>query len=401
MRLYRHQREIIENAPKKHLLAWGTGTGKSLACIKLSELYGIHNVLVICPKSIKEQWRSEIRKFAYEHRLFTVKTKEEFKRDWKDLTKFRKIIIDEAHHFSGYKSQLHKTLIKYININKPEQIYLATATPYLSTIWNIYSLGKILGFDWKWHKWRRYFFHEVQMGRRTIPQEKRQIDGVPMEKIVADIINNKLGGSVKLEDCIDVPKQTFLTEKFDLTKEQLNGMESIEDVNHIVYWTKCHQIGGGTLKSDGYIEDQFFQCEKLNRVLELCKENKKLVIVCRYNNELDLLESKIKNKKVIKINGQTKDRSSAVVEADFLQDCVVLVNAACSEGYELPTFSMMVFYSYDFSLKNYIQMLGRIQRINNLKKNVYISLINRDSIDEDVYKSIQRKENFDIEIYKK
>ena len=63
--------------------------------------------------------------------------------------------------------------------------------------------------------------------------------------------------------------------------------------------------------------------------------------------------------------------------------------------------SVMVFYSYDFSLKNYIQIKGRIQRINNIKKNVYFSLVVKGTIDEDVFKCIQRKEDFDIEIYER
>ncbi len=74
---------------------------------------------------------------------------------------------------------------------------------------------------------------------------------------------------------------------------------------------------------------------------------------------------------------------------------------SCSEGYELPTFPLMVFYSYDFSLKNYIQMLGRIQRINAIKKNVYLSLVVKDSIDSDVFTSLKKKEDFDIAIYNK
>lgn len=401
MKYYKHQRELINQAPKKHLLAWSAGTGKTIAMIKLAENYGLHNALVICPKPIKEQWQTEIRKFAIEPMLFHVLTKEEFKKKSSELNKYNKVIVDEAHYFFMYSSQLHKSLRRYLSKNKPEQVYLGTATPYLSTSWNIYSAGLLLGQNWRWHKWKNYFFYDIKMGRKTIPQEKSKINGKDVKDILAELINFRLGNTVKLEDCTDVPAQVYLEEKFDLTSHQKQAMENLDDVDHISFWTKCHQINGGTLKSDGYSPDQKFKCQKLNRIKELCKEHSKLVVVCRYNHELDYIEENIKNKNVYKINGQTRDRGGTTARADFDPNCVVLVNAACSEGYELPTFSVMVFYSYDFSLKNYIQMKGRIQRINAVKKNVYISLINRGTIDEDVYASIQRKEDFQISIYNK
>jgi SNF2 family DNA or RNA helicase len=61
----------------------------------------------------------------------------------------------------------------------------------------------------------------------------------------------------------------------------------------------------------------------------------------------------------------------------------------------------MVFYSLDFSLKNYIQMCGRIHRIGQTKKCVYVNFIVSGTIDGDVYKSIKNKEDFQIQIYKK
>lgn len=401
IKLYKHQQKLVDKEPKKWLLSWGTGSGKTLTTIKLSELYGIHNVLVICPKSIKEKWQRDVEVFAKEPWLFTIVTKEEFKKRWENLVGFRKVIIDESHYFSGIKSSMYKTMIKWLAKNRPSQIYLATATPYLSTVWNIFALGNILGRDWKWHKWNKYFFYQIQMGNRKIPKQKEHINGVPIKDVVAETINTKLGNTVKLEDCVDVPDQTFLVEEFELTKDQERGIDELDDVAHIVYWTKCHQINGGTLKSDGYNEDQYFKCEKLNRVIDLCKEHKKIIIVSRYNNEIKYIQDVLKRnkKKVFIINGETKNKDTVCLQAELEEECVVLVNAACSEGYELPSFPIMVFYSYDFSLKNYIQMIGRIQRINNIKKNVYISLINKGTIDEDVYNSIQSKKDFDISIY--
>jgi len=185
-----------------------------------------------------------------------------------------------------------------------------------------------------------------------------------------------------------------------LTKEQKDGIESIEDIMPIVRWTKIHQICGGFLKGNEYENGREYKAEKMNRLLDLCDEHSKVAVVCRYNAEIANLSLKLTKKKVFVINGATKDRDSVVNEINNTDKCVVLIQAACSEGYNLPTIPVMIFYSYDFSLKNYIQMCGRIQRINAVQKCVYISLTVRKTIDEDVYKCIMSKQDFNIAIYK-
>jgi superfamily II DNA or RNA helicase len=237
------------------------------------------------------------------------------------------------------------------------------------------------------------------MGPRMVPMPKTTIDGVPFNTYIKTIIN-RLGNTVALEDCFDVPDQIFQTETFSLTKEQKKAIEDNFDTLPIVNFTRQQQICGGTLKSDGYTEDQFFKSEKLDRLLDIISEHEKLIVVCRYNNEIDYIKSKIKNKKVLVIRGDIKDRHSVCLEAETSNNCVVLIQAACSEGYELPSFPIMVFYSYDFSLKNYIQILGRIQRAGKLKKNVYLSLVVKDTVDEAIYKTVAiEKRDFQIELY--
>jgi len=391
MKLYKHQQAILGKLPKKHLLAWETGTGKTLAAIELAKKTG-GDTLVIVPKSLKEQWQEELLSQS----KFSVITKERFKKLCKTLEKYDCIIVDEAHYFSGIKSQMSKALIWYISKHQIDYVYLLTATPYLSTPWNLFTIARILGYTPHYGKWRKLYFFPMRIGRRIIYQPKIGIQS-NMAKIV-----NKIGNTVRMDECRDVPPQIFQTEYFYLTPEQKKGIKNITDLEHIVKWTKTHQICGGTLKSDGYTDNQEFKSEKLQRVLDLANEHKKLIIVCRYNHEIKILSEKLKtHPNCVVINGMTTDKASVIKTADASISCVVLVNAACSEGYELPSFPIMVFYSYDFSLKNYIQMIGRILRINKLKSNVYLSLVVKGTIDEDVFKSINKKKDFDIAIYNK
>lgn len=386
--LYRHQQRLVELNPNKHLLSWTCGTGKTLAAITIAKSNN-QKALVICPKSIVDQWKPQVPTD------WLVLSKEQFKKRYKEIGRYDCLIVDEGHYFSNYKSQLTKSLLSYILNYKPSRILLLTATPYLSTMFNLYTYGLILGKNWRWIDFDRKYFYKIKMGRRMISKQRDNL-GSEIKKLV-----NELGDTVSLEECFDVPEQIYQTETFDLTKEQKCAMEEITDFLPIVKFTKISQICGGSLKGDGYTEDKFFKSEKADRAIELAKEHDKIIIVCRYNNEIDYLSSKIKGKEVLIIRGDVKDRHSVCQRAEQSNNCVVLIQASCSEGYELPSFPIMVFYSYDFSLKNYIQMIGRIQRAGHIKKNVYLSLYVKGTIDEKIFQCIMSKRDFDIELYSK
>lgn len=397
MELYAHQKKLLKENPAKWLMAWGTGSGKTRTAIELSKV-NAKLTLVICPKSMVETWIKEIKMWGGDKNTAVV-SKENFKKLYRKMPKFDCLIVDEAHYFSNYKSQLTKSIYDYIKKHNPSYIYLLTATPYLSTPFNIYSLAKILGRNWDWFKFKTHFFYDVKMGRRLIPVIRKNI-----ESDIAGLVN-KLGSTVKLEDCFDVPEQIFQQEYFETTKEQKHAIDILDEVVPIVRWTKIHQILGGTMKGDQFSSAREYDCEKTKRLLDLVGEHKYLAVICRYTAEINYLYEKIKEKypgkQIFRITGETSSTRHEIVEnINRLDDAVVLINAACSEGYGLPMVPLMVFYSYDFSLKNYIQMIGRIQRANNIKKNVYLSLIVKGTIDEDIYKKVViEKQDFQIAIY--
>lgn len=393
MKLYNHQQKLIDLAPDRHLLAWQTGSGKTATAINLIE----GDSIVVCPKSLVENWFEELRMW---NRVSAVFSKEKFKKHAETLDRYDTLIIDEAHFFSGPKSQLTKAILKFIKRVKPKRILLLTATPYMSTPWNIHTLAKILGYEWNWMKFKQFFFNDVHMGARVIPVLKKG-----MEPEVAKLVA-KIGSTVSLDDCFDVPEQIHQVEYFDLTKEQKQAISAIEEVMPLVVLTKEHQICGGSLKGNAYQPTQYFESEKLKRLMELSEQHEQMAVVCRYNAEIDMIALKFHEKypgiKIFKITGQVDNRHEVVEQINKSKSCIVLINGACSEGYGLPFIPLMVFYSYDFGLKNYIQMLGRIQRASNIKKNVYISLIVKNTVDERIYKTVAiEKKDFDTKIYEK
>ena len=400
MELYAHQKRFLEKNPDRALLCHGTGTGKTITAIRWGDLKSIEKekILVVCPKSLKENWIRNIRTHSKAERvIWSVLTKEEFRRDHKELPYYGIVIVDEAHYFSGIKSQMTKALATFCKDNEIQYRLLLTATPYLSTPWNIYTLARHLGHAWSYPEFEWKFFYKIRMGMRSIPVIKEGMEGEIAELVA------KIGDVVRLDECIDVPPQIFETERLELTSAQQKRIKKINEINPIVRFTYTHEVENGVLKSDGFTEDEFFDNNKTDRIIELCKEVDKVAVVCRYNLQIDALKAEIEKsvpgKAVHVIRGDVKDRQAVVDDIERADRAIVLIQGACSEGYELPSVGLIVFASLDFSYKNYVQMCGRFLRINKPKKNVYIHLVIDGGVDEAVMEAMEKKQDFAIEIY--
>ncbi len=400
MPLYPHQQKKIDRNTAQCLIPYGTGTGKTITALELAKKNNVA-CLIICPKALKKMWQENANKYKQCHAILT---KEEFKRDHKTLGKFAGLIVDEAHHFSGRSSELTKSLERYIKTHLPRYRWLLTATPYRSTPWNIQRLATFLGRPMGYQAFVHKYFYEVQMGMRRI-----QMARPGMEDEIADWVRELADNDVvAMADVVDVPTQTFDTEYFELTEDQEEGIERLEDATFIARFTHTHAIENGILNGDGYSENQSFESNKTKRIIELINSTEKIAIFCRYNAQIEFYKELLKNpllnkeeKDVFVINGATPDRHAVIGEIEKTEECVVLIQASCSEGYELPSIGTIVFASLSWSYLDLVQAQGRFLRINKLKENKFIFLVVKDGYDNDIYDCIMKKQSFDIAIYER
>ena len=450
IKLYKHQQELVDLNPKKYLLSHACGTGKTISFIALIKKNNIINepVLIITIKSDKDKWVDIVKKFGINA---GVMTKEEFKKATtkqvlkrvsdpkKDsmvelkktvpapnkLRKYDYVAVDEAHFFSIQKSMMNKSLRAYLKLYDPEFLWIGTGTPCDDNPWKLYGLANILGHDWRYKDFQRHFFSLVRMGARFVPVIKKVVDGRKVQDEIARYINF-LGKSVKIEDCVDMPPRILIEEYFDLSPEQKRANKEVMEIYEeekalglkeatLNRNNKLHQVCGGTLRE--HIKDDltgekidtifhYYKTQKLNRLIELCDDNKKIFIVCKYTLEVEMIEAKLKEKfkdrTIITFTGKNSSGRSGIAKStDSMEECIVIANAACSAAYECNTIPLMVFYSYDFSLINYLQIIDRVRRINNPAPRTYLSLICKEAIDETVFECIINKKSFDAAIFNK
>ena len=402
LKLYPHQEKILRELPNKHLLSWSCGTGKTATAIKWADKK-CEITLVICPKSLVDNWYREIEKWSDGRCKFIIISKDQFRLRWTlILETIDGLILDEAHNFSGYKSQLYKGVLSFISKLGIQNILLLTATPYRSTPFNIFCLGNILGKNWNWFKFNNTFFTMIKRGPRKWPVLKSNIDGVPVKEYIGNMVKS-LGSVVAMSDVVDVPEHVWIREDFVINAEQKKACSELLDSTAIARLSKVFQILNGSLKSDGYSEDKYFKCEKFDRSLELIEENDKIAVICRHSLELYRFRDSIKDRRVFILNGETpkEERDKLIQEFNNSDKCVILIQAKVCEGYNLYT-PVMMFYSMDWGLVEWTQMIGRPVRLDNLKSVVYINLVYKDTVDNAVYENVViKKQEFNAEIYNK
>lgn len=438
MKNYDHQERIVKDDRKYTGLFTGTGSGKTRAGLLLAR----GDTLVIAPKTQREDknWERGLAMLVKdpdapvpELESLTVISKEDFRRDWDILPYYETLIGDEAHTLLGVTpnikwvktgkayvkepvivwSQTFDALDKYIQKHRPKRLYLATATIMRSPM-TVWAAAKLLGKQIDWYKFRAEYYVQLPMPGRTV--FKPRDDNETKDKLAALV--RELGYVGRLEDFFDVPAQTFKTIYVPLTGAQKKRIKEIplQYPEPIVQLGKVHQIENNYLLGDKFNKPEPFEGGKLDALSELALEFPRMVVFAKYTAQIDTVAAHLRSEgyKVLTMTGETQNRGQLILEANKALSCIFICQAQISAGWELPEYPVMVFASMTYSFVDYDQALGRIQRANNIKKNLYIKLVMRPEfegtgkkrrliggVDAAVEKSIANKQNFNERIYLK
>lgn len=400
MQLYKHQQEIVDKNPKRMLLGHEGGTGKTLTLLKLAEK-NMKSAIVIVPKGLRSQWLGKIQEYKISVDCLII-TKEEFRRDWSRLPKFNCVIIDEVHHFSGLKSQMHKSLVSYLKKHQPAFVYGGTGTPVRREPFNVYALGRIFGYcPVSYIGFREMFYHVRYLGPRMIWE--KNIDELSRKKLMSYL--GAFTDIVKLSDCFDMPEQLWLEpEEVGITLEQKTKIEEVklEESNHLVQINARHQIENGSLKGNEFRADWVVaECSKMTRIEELAEEHEKMVIFARYTLQIRDMERRLRalGYNVLTITGgNSADHFTISGMANASDKVVLIAQISVAAGWEVPDIPVVVYASMSYSYLDFQQSSWRVTRGNNLKPHVFRILLGG-AVDKAVLKSLQGKKDFDPLLY--
>lgn len=185
---------------------------------------------------------------------------------------------------------------------------------------------------------------------------------------------NKYTHVALMSDMVDLPEETY--EVIKLKKPDYEEHTEWEPMAQFVADHRLEQVSKGAA------------------IKEAAKGYRKVVVVAHYTEQVESLRVELaKERETYVLDGRTNHPEQVIADAEADGECYFIIQASIGAGFELPSFAVMIFASMGYSVRNEVQMRGRIKRINALKPLKYIYLIGGER-DQAIYNNIKAGKDF-------
>lgn len=353
------------------ILADDMGLGKTIQAIGVAELLArladIKRVLVICPASLKSQWRNEITKFSgrstqivlgngAERQLqyssdtfFTICNYEQVLRDVTaiETVAWDLIILDEGQRIKNWES---KTSNVIRSLESPFRLVLS-GTPLENRLGELYTVTKFVDDELLGPAYQFFNRHHVvdergkTQGYQRLDELRKKMAGVLLRRTRAEIADQ-------------LPERTDEVVRIEGTQEQLDiqnanvaraaqiaAKKFMTEMDRIVLMaclTNARMACDSTYLLDQEQQEYSSKLERLTELLEALFEDptRKIVLFSEWRRMLDRIESRIAGlgANFVRLDGQVPQKKRAELIARFQNDpeCrVICMTNAGSTGLNL------------------------------------------------------------------
>ena len=322
--LLSHQKEAIQKLleNKKFILADDMGLGKTTSSIVASLESGAKKILIICPATLKINWKREIenysdrsifiaegKQFSTEHDFVIINY--DIIKNFHDAKKkdesqilganFDLVIIDEAHYIKNAQAQRTKLINDLVK--KIDRLWLLTGTPMTSRPIDYYNLLSLIDSPVA-KNWMAYVIRYCQgyqfkvgsrkvwnvMGASNLEELRDRTSGLTLRRLKEDVLD--------LPEKIITPIYLRLKSKEyeEVMGEYYNWYEKNpeESKSLTVQFTKLTKVR------------QIIANEKITQTIELAEnileQDKKVIIFCNFTESLNKIVEHF-GKSAVKVDG--------------------------------------------------------------------------------------------------
>lgn len=416
-----HQKIAIEKllANDKFILADDMGLGKSTSAVIASLESGVKKILIVCPASLKINWKREIENYT-DRRVFIVEGRKwgstfdyyiinydiiknyhttensEDSEDFKLLVneKFDLAIVDEAHYISN--TTANRTRLLNDVLDTIPKVWLLTGTPMTSRPINYFNLLKIVdspltlnwqsyvkryckGFRFKvgdrkvWSTSGASNLDELRERTKNVVLRRLKTDVLDLpEKIVTPIfleLNSKMYDE-ELDDFIRISKDKSEDETLTITLNRLMKVRQLISYEKIPY-----------------------TCELIDKCIE---QGKKVIVLTNFTMTLDMLHEKYKKNSVVLDGRMNKDRKQESVDK-FQNDDKIKVFIgnikAAGVGITLTAGEVVIMNDLSFVPADHSQGEDRAYRYGQKNSVLVYYPVFENTIEKTIYNILQKKKN--------
>jgi len=391
-----HQKEAIQKLVenKKYILADDMGLGKTTSTIIAALECGAKKVLIICPATLKINWKREIENYSSKS-IYICEGKNfnsnhdfviinyDIIKNFHDTKKkddsqilgagFDLVIVDEAHYIKNAQAQRTK-LINDI-VKKVERLWLLTGTPMTSRPIDYYNLLSLVDSpvakNWMAYVIRYCSGYQFRVG----PRKVWNVMGASNLEELRDRTSNLTLRRLK-EEVLDLPDKIITPvylrlkskEYEEVMGEYYNWYEKNpeESKSLTVQFTKLTKVR------------QIIADEKISQTIELAEnileQDKKVIIFCNFTNSLNKIVEHF-GKSAVKLDGSMskQERQFAVDQFQENEKVKVFVGniKAAGVGITLTAAEAVIMNDLSFLPSDHSQAEDRAYRFGQ-KSNVLV-----------------------------
>jgi len=414
---FEHQKEAVTKlvSNKKYILADDMGLGKTSSAIMATINLKLKKVLIICPASLKVNWKREIENYSddqvgivegkkWEDGKYVIinydilKNFHSLPRDSDKKTKlldskFDLVIIDEAHYVSNGKAQRTK-LVNNLT-NKISRLWLLSGTPMTSRPMNYYNLLKLVGSrvanNWISYVRRYCDGKQIFRGYRKI---WLTFGATNLEEL-RDKTNDKVLRRLK-EDVLDLPDKIITPIYMELKSKEYE-----DEVGEYKDWRRENKNKGLSIQLSKLMKvRQIIALAKVgetSQLIEQClQQDKKVIVFTNFTEPLMQLHEKYKKESVI-LNGTMKKEARQESVDRFQNDEKIKIFIgnvkAAGVGITLTSAEVVIFNDLSFVPSDMSQCEDRAFRIGQDKKVSCLYPIYQNTLEYKIYNIVNNKKS--------
>ena len=409
------------------ILADDMGLGKTIQGIGVAAMLAreaeISRVLVVCPASLKSQWRSEIHRFSdhdaqlivgaaakrgeqYDNEcFFTICNYEQVLRDLSSIEQvpWDLIILDEAQRIKNWEAKTSR-VIKSLNSTFALAL---TGTPIENRIEELHSIVEFiddrrLGPDFRFQHRHRVLGDNGRIkGYRKLDELRAHLQPVLLRRTRASVLG-------------ELPARTTDIIRIEPTGEQLEvhtgQMQIVNSVIHKSYLTEmdllrlqkallmCRMSADSTFLCDkeapGYSSKLKAIADLFDRIFQ--NEQCKVVLFSEWTTMLGLIEPLLRKRKIgyVRMDGKVPQQKRTTLVNRFRDedDCrLFMTSNAGSTGLNLQFANTVVNVDLPWTPALLEQRIGRVHRMGQKNPVHVFVLVTENTIEESLLATLSAK----------
>ena len=434
--LFPYQKEGVEFAlfKKVAIIADEMGLGKTVqaaaAAVLKKQIFGFSKTLVVCPATLKAQWKKEIEKFTNETALVVSGTPSERERQYLSDEHFFFIvnyetilrdslainnagidflILDEAQRFKNYETKTSSSIKRLL----PKHTLVITGTPIENRLIDIFSIIGVLdpyffGPLWEF-SYQHCLFDPVKTnkinGYYNLQALNKRLTGMLIRREKRSVLD-QLPNVQQIDIPIALaPKQaeyhasyakgiaSILRKKF-LTAYDMQRMQMLLSKMRMVC-DSTFLVDGKTNVSPKMDELENILIEKL----DLRNNDRKIIIFSEWVKVHKLIGQLLRKNKIgfVELSGKVpvKLRGDLIKKFENSPECKVFLSTeAGGAGLNLQVADTLFNFELPWNPAKKNQRIGRIDRLGQKSGNLTIyNMITRKSIEQQIAAGLLVKQN--------